>query len=86
MRVAGGEGARIIRTLQGLPCWHYTSRVQLDAEGQKVKRNLFAFPQKVGKFHVITWVKSFRRRSTLCRGVRSNERNFQPVVLGQQFG
>ena len=67
MRVAGGEGARIIRTLQGLPCWHYTGRVQLDAERHKVKRNHFAFPQAVCPFgfrpvvrkvhnqHVLRW-------------------------------
>ena len=38
-----------------------------------MKRNHFAFPpQNVGKSHIITWAKSFRRRSTLCRGASTN--------------
>ena len=85
MRVAGGEGTRIIRILPGLPADSRQAGVRPDAERYKVKRNLFAFPQKVGKSHVITWAKSFRRRSTLCRGPRSNERNFPPVAVSN-FG
>ena len=39
----------------------------------------------MGEPHVITWAKSFRRRSTSCRGVQSSERNFPPVAASN-FG
>ena len=42
MRVAGGEGTRIIRILPGLPTDSRQAGVQLDAERHKVKRNHFA--------------------------------------------